>query len=141
MPEILHELRIAATPEEVYGALTTPEGLAAWFTRDVVTTATVGSTSEFGFDNHQTVFRMEIVELVPAACVRWRCVGGHSEWQGTEVMFELEPADAAKATDLRFHHQRWLWRDGQLARSSYEWALGLASLKTFLESGTGTPRV
>lgn len=140
MPEILHELRIAATPDQVYHALTSPEGLSAWWTRDVVATATLGSTSEFGFDNHQTVVRMEIVELVPGACVRWRCVGGHTEWQGTEVMFELEPAESAKATDVRFHHQRWLWRDGLLARSSYEWALHLTSLKLLLEKGIGTPR-
>lgn len=137
MPEILHELTIATTPDAVFRALTTPEGLASWWTPDVVAGTPVGSVAEFGFNGRATVLRMEILELTPPRKVRWRCVGGHSEWQGTEITFQVEPEK--EGSELLFMHQRWLWRDGSFARCSFDWGRYLASLKQYLETGTGSP--
>lgn len=138
MPEILHELTIAVAPDAVYRALTTAEGLARWWTTDVVADGTVGGFAEFGFSGRATVLRMEILELTVPSKVRWRCVGGHSEWQGTEITFRVEPEKAG--SELLFMHQRWMWRDGSFARCSFDWGRYLASLKQYLETGTGAPQ-
>ncbi|MDQ3699221.1 MAG: SRPBCC domain-containing protein [Gemmatimonadota bacterium] len=137
MPEIHHQLTIHATPEAVYDALTRAEGLASWWTTDVVAEPRVGAVAEFGFNNRRTVFRMEITELRPSTSVRWRCVGGHPEWDGTEIVFALTPAP--EGTVLRLHHLRWQWRDGVLAQCSFDWARYLMSLRAYAETGTGTP--
>jgi uncharacterized protein YndB with AHSA1/START domain len=34
MPDIMHLVKINASPERVYQALTTPEGIRNWWTRD-----------------------------------------------------------------------------------------------------------
>ena len=70
-----------ATPEKVYDALTTVEGLAGWWTDDTKGSggrrrrAGVPVPAVGGFD-------MEVVELQPSERVAWRVVDGPEEWIG-----------------------------------------------------------
>ncbi len=137
MPDILHRLVIRASPGQVYRALTMPEGLAGWWTRDVTAEPTVGSVALFGFNRREVLFRMFVQELVETARVRWRCLGGHPEWKDTEIAFVLSPA--ADGTVLDFAHRGWKSSEGILAVCNFEWARSLASLKVYLETGAGAP--
>ena len=56
MADILHRIKIKAPPERVYEALTTEQGLADWWTKDVK--IRIDSIAEFGFNNHSLVTRM-----------------------------------------------------------------------------------
>lgn len=76
MPDILHRLVIGTSPAQVNRALTVPEALAAWWTRDVTAEPTVGSVALFGFNRREVVFRMFVQELVETPRVRWHCLGG-----------------------------------------------------------------
>lgn len=137
MPDILHRLVIHANQAQVYRALTMPDGLAAWWTRDVAAEPAVGSVALFGFNRREVVFRMFVQELVEATRVRWHCLGGHPEWKDTEVTFALSPA--AGRTVLDFAHLGWKSSDGVFAVCALDWARYLSSLKTYLEVGVGAP--
>lgn len=138
MHEIRHQLRIHAAPDRVYEAIATREGLASWWTRDARTTAELGDIAEFGFDGGGVVFRMRVVDLDPPHGVHWHCIGGHPEWEGTDINFTITPD--GEDTILDFGHVGWQTADGILPASSYDWAGHLWSLKRYLETGEGAPR-
>lgn len=137
MPDILHQLVIEAPPSAVYRALTEPGELASWWTADVEAEPELGSVAVFGFDDRTTVFKMKIEDLEADSFVRWHCVGGHPEWEHTELTFDLSADDGR--TTLYFAHRGWESTDGILATCSFEWARYLTSLKSYLETGSGTP--
>lgn len=137
MPDILHQVVIDAPTAAVYRTLTEPDGLAAWWTADVDAEPELGSVASFGFDGRSTLFKMKIEELTENEFVRWHCVGGHPEWEHTEITFDLSEQDGR--TILYFAHRGWESTDGILAMCSFDWARYLMSLKAYLETGTGTP--
>jgi uncharacterized protein YndB with AHSA1/START domain len=137
MPEILHQLLVRGAPTAVYEALTTPAGLATWWTHDVTGDPAVGKVLEFGFNHRTTVLRMQVAALQPEHRVEWHCLGGQPEWENTHVSFTLTAVP--EGTIVRFHHSRWLWRDGILAQCSFDWARYLLSLRTLVETGAGAP--
>lgn len=137
MAEILHELLIKSTPEKAYRALTEQKQLAEWWTRDVVAEPIVGLAAQFGFSRRKTVFIMTMLKLEPNHQVVWRCEGGHPEWKDTVLTFTIDPVD--QGVRLFFRHEGWKSTEGTFARSSFDWARYLISLKEYLASGRGTP--
>ena len=80
MVDILHRVGVeTATPEKVYDALTTVEGLAGWWTDDTTGSADVGGVLEFRFPVGG--FDMEVVEL---RAVRARGVAGRRRPRGVD---------------------------------------------------------
>ena len=137
MSEILHQLTVSASPTAVFDALTTPAGLAAWWTTDVQAEPREGSTAEFGFRKHAVFFKMQVELLAPGERVVWRCVDGHPEWVDTVVTFTLTPT--TDRTQLNLAHTGWASNEGILAKCSFDWARYLLSLMDYLETGVGRP--
>jgi uncharacterized protein YndB with AHSA1/START domain len=137
MPEILHQLVIDVPPAGVFAALTEQKGLSSWWTTDVRAEPRVGSIAEFGFNSRSAVFEIQIVALDKPNFVRWHCLVGHPEWANTDIVFAL--TGHAGGTVLRFAHRGWESSEGILAQCSFDWARYLASLKSYLETGTGQP--
>ncbi len=137
MPEILHQVHLGAPPARVFDALTERDGLAAWWTRDVLATPQVGSVARFGFCRREVVFRMFVQDLKAPELVRWRCLGGHPEWRDTEVAFTLSPD--GDGTTLAFAHRGWTSTTGIFPLCSFDWARYLLSLKAYVETGRGVP--
>ena len=50
MFEISHRVGIDASPEEIYKALTTDDGLVQWWTNDITGAGDVGSIIKFRFN-------------------------------------------------------------------------------------------
>jgi len=50
MQDLRHQISIVATPQQVYAALTTPTGLAGWWTADAHAEQKIGGKAEYGFD-------------------------------------------------------------------------------------------
>lgn len=140
MAEILHKIAIAGPPQALYAALTDARGLAGWWTEEVQAEPKVGAVCRFRFGTDSGP-DMEIMELDNARRVHWRCVkhgpDPKHDWVGTEVLFELEPADAN--TVLRFSHRRWPEGADFIRHCSMKWATYLLGLKRLLEGGEGTP--
>lgn len=137
MPDILHKLTIDAPPELVLSALTEQEGLGGWWTEDVLASPAVGSIAEFGFENRSVVNRMKVVAITPQR-VEWECLAGPTEWLGTTLTFDLEPAPNGQTT-VRFAHRGWKEASDFFAHCNNKWGYFLASLKSLLEHGKGTP--
>ncbi|MGZ4728324.1 MAG: SRPBCC family protein, partial [Acidimicrobiales bacterium] len=76
MYDILHRIGIAAPRARVYDALTTLDGLAGWWTRDVSGDPDAGGKVTFLFGGPDRSVVVEVTEATPDTHVAWRCVGG-----------------------------------------------------------------
>src|SRR5262245_17511467 len=94
MAEIIHRVGIQASPDKLFRALSTIEGLAGWWTENTRGVTDVGKTITFQFrnPNGETIgeFEMEVVIQEPFKKVQWMCVKGPAEWIGTEINFDLK---------------------------------------------------
>jgi uncharacterized protein YndB with AHSA1/START domain len=134
MVDILHRVGITATPEKVYEALTTVDGLAAWWTTD--TSGDSDGTLKFRF-GEVGGFDMKVLDLQPAKRVLWEVIDGPAEWIGTTVSLDL--TQDGDWTIILFAHAGWREPVEFLNHCSTKWAMFLMSLKAFVETGTGAP--
>jgi len=104
MPDILHKAGIKSSSlADTYKALTTREGLSAWWTRDTHGESKVGGVLQFHFGTGG--FDMKVLELHPVRRVLWQVVDGPEEWVGTMVSFD--PKQEGDWTIVLFKHQGW----------------------------------
>jgi uncharacterized protein YndB with AHSA1/START domain len=136
MPDILHRVEIKSSPKDTYAALTTREGLGAWWTGDTTGGFDVGGVITFRFGD-RGFFSMKVLELEPEKRVLWQVVDGPAEWIGTKVSFDLKADD--DATAILFKHQGWKEPVEFMHHCSTKWATFLLSIKSLLETGKGTP--
>jgi uncharacterized protein YndB with AHSA1/START domain len=136
MAEILHMVLIDSPVDHVYEAITEEKGLAAWWTVQAVANPAAGSTAEFKFGDRYHA-SMRILTLEPPKKVEWECVGGDEEWIGTRISFDLEKR--GDQTLLRFRHGLWRKTTDFYASCNYNWGHYLSSLKSYCETGKGTP--
>ena len=74
MHSILHRITIETTPEKLYCALTTQQGLSAWWTKTETHGDKLGSTNSFFFGpdgSHQV--DMQVESLKTNQQVVWQC--------------------------------------------------------------------
>ncbi len=140
MVDILHRVGIKSSLDEVYEALTTREGLAAWWTSNTQGEGKVGGVLQFRFSAGGVDiggFEMKVLELDPAKQVLWQVVDGPQEWIGTRISWELK--QESDYCIVLFKHQGWKEPVEFMHHCSTKWAIFLISLKSLLETGTGTP--
>jgi len=137
MAEIKHQIPINATPDQVYAALATADGLRRWWTADTKAEEKVGGKAEFGFENHQFTFRMAIENLEPGKQVVWHCLGDHPEWAGTTLTWTIAREDGA--TVLRFTQSGWKSISDFCASCNSTWGELMYRLKDDLEGKNPGP--
>jgi uncharacterized protein YndB with AHSA1/START domain len=140
MVDILHRVGIKAPVAEVYKALATREGVAAWWTTDTKGESTVGGTLRFSFSaagRHLGGFDMKVLELVPNTRVLWEVLDGAPEWIGTKISFDLK--QEGDYSIVLFKHQGWKEPVEFMHHCSTKWAIFLMSLKSLVETGKGAP--
>jgi len=138
--DILHRVGIKSTPDAVYRALTTRDGLAAWWTDRTQGDGPVGGLFQFRFvDGEVDIggFDIKVVELHPDRQVLWQVVGGPDEWIGTRISWDIRQ-DGDYAIVL-FRHQDWREPVEFMHHCSTKWAIFLMSLKALVETGKGQP--
>jgi len=156
MPNIRHKLLIASSQEKVYDAITSQQGLSAWWTPNTNAVPEVNSISRFTFGSGYFK-EMKVVELKPL--IKWVCIAGAGEWIGTTISFELQGGDKetllssnpemggqAEQQDgndqcaiLNFRHDGWKDHTPMFAECNYTWGQFLKSLKLYCETGEGRP--
>lgn len=141
MADIIHRVGIKASPEKVYRALSTIEGLARWWTENTSGVTEVGQTITFQFRDPnggiKGEFEMEVMKLEPSKRVQWKCVNGPKEWVGPEITFDLKQEN--DITIVLFGHRNWKEVNEFTAHCSTKWAVFLMSLKDLIETGMGKP--
>jgi uncharacterized protein YndB with AHSA1/START domain len=136
MVDIQHRVGATAAPAKVYEALTTRDGLAAWWTTDTKGDGAVGNTLEFRF-GEAGGFDMKVVDQRPDKRVEWVVTEGPEEWIGTHVRFDLK--QEGDYTIVLFAHEGWAAPGEFMSHCSTRWATYLLSMKQLVETGTGAP--
>ena len=136
MVDILHRVGATSSPDDVFAALTTIDGLAGWWTEDTKGDSDVGGVIAFRF-GEAGGFDMKVLDTRPAELVLWEVVDGPEEWIGTKIRFELKQ-DGDFAIVL-FSHEGWKEPVEFMHHCSTKWATFLMSLKTLVETGKGEP--
>jgi uncharacterized protein YndB with AHSA1/START domain len=141
MADILHRVGIRAPMGEVYKALATREGPAAWWSTDTQGESEVGGTLRFRFSTPEGKeiggFDMKVLELQPDRRVLWQVVEGPAEWIGTKISFDLR--QEGDYSIVLFKHQGWKEAAEFMHHCSTKWAIFLMSLKSLVETGKGQP--
>ena len=137
MVDILHRVGMRTeSPQKVYDALTTVDGLAGWWTDDTKGSGEVGGVLEFRFPPLDG-FDMEVVEAKPSERVTWRVADGPEEWIGTTIEWRLRQED--EYTIVLFRHVGWQEPGEFMHHCSTKWGSYLMSLKSLVEIGEGAP--
>jgi uncharacterized protein YndB with AHSA1/START domain len=134
MSAIVEELTIEAAPQRVWGAITQQDEIVQWWAYKARVKPEVGSLGEFSFRQGAFVMQFEVAELVQDEKVRWISRQGPPQWAGTSVTWQLTPVH--NATKLLFTHDGFAQVD---ERTRGAWIYFMASLKSYLETGKGTP--
>jgi uncharacterized protein YndB with AHSA1/START domain len=137
MVAIVAERTIATSPERVFHALTQPEEIAHWWAEQATVKPEVGSVGTFHFRPPAGALQFEVTELVQNEHVHWVSRQGPLEWAGTSVYWQLEPLP--NGTRLLFTHDGFAKKDEAYEQTSGNWDYFLNSLKSYLETGKGTP--
>ena len=136
MKKIIHFLRIHAAPETVFRALTKEEGLSGWWSTRVNVDESAGVIHfRFAGDFNPD---MKVTSADLNRLVEWTCVAGHDNWQNNTFSFELR--ETGGETNLMFvqvYAQEL--SDEVYGTYNFNWGYYLQSLKTFCETGKGSP--
>jgi len=136
MVDILHSVGIkTSSPSDVYKALTTRDGLAAWWTNDTQGDSKLDAIIQFRFNAGG--FDMKVVELDPDKRVVWQVIAGPEEWVGTKIIWDLRKE--GDYVVILFKHQGWREPVEFMHHCSTKWATFLMSLKSLVETGKGAP--
>jgi len=137
MNTIFHTVDIKASPDEVFAALTTEEGLSAWWSTKVSADMRIGGIVDFtfleGFNPD-----MEITALEKPRHISWKCVGGHEPWLDNTFNFEIEARGIGSTLFFRQNYAREL-SDEEYGRYNFNWGFYLDSLQLLVETGRGKP--
>jgi uncharacterized protein YndB with AHSA1/START domain len=139
MAAIIRDLTLAVSAKRVFDALTRQQEIARWWTDDLNVKIEIGFIAEFRFQKWGGgVLQFEILELDPNEIVSWVVRGGPGEWAGTSVTWRLHPL-SIRETRLIFTHDGFVRADSFYENSRKNWDFVLASLKSYLVTGYGTP--
>lgn len=141
------ELLLAAPVSLIYEALTTQHGIESWWTTSSKVGTSVGEHITIHFGDTYKV--MHIETLHPFTEVRWSVTDAQliapgltrtNEWIGTTIVFQLTP-QSGKVTQLQLEHVGLTPQIECYEICSQGWNQFLGSLKTYVETGKGSPYV
>jgi hypothetical protein len=141
MPSIHFRKNVGASPDIVFGALATQEGLAGNWTDQLEVPETVGGTARFGFGpGWDMELDVRIDALEPGRLVKWTPTGGFPGWIGTTITWELEPSEDG-GTVVHFTHSGWpdAAAEGEMASCGFTWAMIIDRLDAQSARGERAP--
>lgn len=141
--EISYNLKIKASPNKVYEALSTHAGISSWWCKDCSVGESEGQDSHLRFNKEGSIVEMGFVttHLNKDKKVLWECnQNPNPAWIGTRVSSEITPT--AGGCELLFSHRNFdeKWK-GQEAFEMTKggWDHFVKSLVSFCEGGDGEP--
>ncbi len=141
MPSIHFKTTVDASPDVVYDALATQEGLAGNWTDQLEVPGEEGGTARFGFGpDWDKTLEVRVDALEPGRRVVWTPTGGFPGWIGTSIAWRLEPAGDG-GTVVHFTHSGWPDEaaEGEMAMCGYTWAQIIDRLSTQVTGGERAP--
>jgi uncharacterized protein YndB with AHSA1/START domain len=136
MPDIFQHLTIKGSPAAVFGAISTPAGLDAWWTKTCAGAPTLGAEYRLGFGPGYD-WRARVSRCQPDTEFELEISEAHPDWQGSRIGFQL--IRDGDSVELRFHHTGWPADNDHYRISCYCWAMYLRLLKRYVERGEIVP--
>lgn len=141
MVEIVHEVKILASPAQVFTSLMSADRLRAWYTEYVDAPEKplleLGDVFELHFPGRPS-FRWCLEEVSDGQSVVWRCLEGPGTSQGTRASFDISETNDNRCL-LKFQHSGWPNREGNYQKCDTYWAALLHRLRLSIEKGTAGP--
>ncbi|NER13959.1 hypothetical protein GWK08_10945 [Leptobacterium flavescens] len=132
MADVFMELSIHSSQEAVFKGVSTPDGLAKWWT--IATEGNPVMNALFKLDfGPEYQWEAKIIEYLPNTKVTFLMTKASADWLNTEVGFQLERQKDSVL--LRFSHCKWPDINQEYRGSVYCWAMYLRCLKNYLEQG------
>jgi uncharacterized protein YndB with AHSA1/START domain len=149
MPDIFHQFPVFAPVSEVFKAVSTPEGLDAWWTLSSKGEPVAGNIYELFFGEGYD-WRARVSTCVAGKIIAFSIYDSLPDWENSIVRFELTEesssssdgetsaisASSAAITQVRFSHTGWREENDHYRISSFCWAMYLRLLKKYCEEGT-----
>lgn len=131
-------VRVKASPDVLFDALTTITGLAAWWNPATGSGATGGELQFLMNAPEPLVIHVE--EATRPTSVRWTVIDCPflPDWIGTRPTFTITPVDGDTA-ELVFRHQGLSEDLECFGMCSRSWQHYMTSLRDYLEVGGGSP--
>ena len=132
---------VNAPPDRITEALSTAEGLASFWTADSRAEPHTGSVAHFGFGGPE--LQMRVDQLATGRRIAWTCLNDFpmppGRWAGTTVTWDL--TRGGNGVQVLLQHGNWPAgiAQAELAGTAYTWALVLAALKGYAETGKPQP--
>jgi uncharacterized protein YndB with AHSA1/START domain len=136
MADINHEIKINASPQAVYNALTTASGLSNWHTAKTEPVEGRGETYAMRPQGGPD-FEWKIVK-VDSQTVEWQCVRGPGHSVGTIARFEFSGLEDG-STLLEFSHSGWPDTSGNFRKCNTLWGVLLFHLRKYLKTHEADP--
>lgn len=134
--DIVLSVDIQTTPQKLYEAITTQQGLAGWYTPETKAEPRVGAVIELKFAELATL-KFCVDELEAERSVIWSAVQVPTDWEGTHIKFDM--TSQGNMVNLQFNQTGLPPAYEDLGVFSYLWGQYLRSLKALLETGEGEP--
>ncbi|MDT5335356.1 MAG: hypothetical protein QOD90_861 [Mycobacterium sp.] len=136
-PTIDHEINVAATPEKVFAALTTQDGVKGWHALNAEGTGEVGSEWVFPFADHPE-FGWAVTASDATSKVVWRCTRGPGDSVGTTATFTVTATSDGR-TLVELTHAGWPGTHGNFRKCNTTWGVLLHHLRDYVETGDAAP--
>jgi uncharacterized protein YndB with AHSA1/START domain len=131
-------IRVKASPDALFDALTTVTGLAAWW-NPATGSGEAGGELRFIMNAPEPLV-IHVDEATRPTFVRWTVTDCPflPDWIGTRPTFTITPVDGA-TSELRFHHQGLSEELECIDMCTRSWNHYMTSLRDYLEVGNGSP--
>jgi uncharacterized protein YndB with AHSA1/START domain len=140
MEPIQHTLNLSASPEVVYRAVATPEGIQGWWCADSDRATRAGDETELRFvkDGKPVTMRFRVDVLEPDQRVAWTCIANANPiWVGSTLSWTIRRRNGG--TTLEFSHGGLTAGGPPYDMTVQGWQHFMASLSRYVETGTGQP--
>jgi uncharacterized protein YndB with AHSA1/START domain len=136
MPDIFHSFVINAPLEKVFGGISTPQGLDAWWSKSSTGKPGPGETYTLDFGPGYN-WSAVVSKYMDHKEFELTMTEADADWMGTRVGFLVNVKSGI--TEVHFHHLGWPENNEHYRISSYCWAMYLRTLKRYLEYGEQVP--
>jgi activator of Hsp90 ATPase-like protein len=130
---------IDAERKTVHEALTTRDGVAAWWSDRVEgNPGEAGTSYRIAFPDVEQPFAFDVVTSTDER-VEWRTADFPPWWQGTTIRWDLADVPDASGTRLLFSHRDFDPDNEVIPIVTPAWAQIVLHLKSYAETGRPTP--
>jgi uncharacterized protein YndB with AHSA1/START domain len=136
LADIYQDFPIQASPGQVFQAVTTPQGLDAWWTKRSAGKPVEGAGYNLWFGPEYD-WQARVTRLVTGSEFELQMTRADADWMGTRVGFRLQAKD--EATWVSFRHTCWPSVNDHYRISCHCWALYLRILRRYIEHGEFVP--